>query len=404
MKTIKLNFKNKRGIKLSARLELPVDGKPDAYAVFAHCFTCNINLTSVRNISRALTLNQIGVLLFDFTGLGNSEGDFADTNFSTNVGDLISAVEYLEERDKAPQLLVGHSLGGAAVLLAAAQLPQIKAVATVGAPADPPHVAHLFDNKLEQIEKDGQAQVDIGGRNFTIKKQFIDDLEAQLLHLVIHQLDQAILVLHSPQDKTVGIENAAKIYTAARHPKSFISLDGADHLMSNKADAAYVGHMIAGWAMRYLDIQEEETLETEKQVVVRTDDDGYTTEIRAGLHALIADEPTAVGGNNLGPTPYGLLTAALGSCTSMTLRMYADRKQWPLKEVKVHLSHNKIHAQDCGDCETSEGRIDFIDREIELEGDLNDEQKKRLLEIADRCPVHRTLHGPVKVNTTLKDD
>ncbi|MEL7147215.1 MAG: alpha/beta fold hydrolase [Bacteroidota bacterium] len=403
MNSVRIKFPNEQGLLLSARLELPVSGRPKAYAVFAHCFTCSKNLNAVGHISSALTAKGIAVLRFDFTGLGQSEGEFADSNFSSQISDLIAAYQYLEENHVAPQIFIGHSLGGAAVLHAAGLLPSLKAVVTIGAPADPPHVKHLFTSNLEEIVENGEATVNIGGRPFKIKKQFIDDLEQADATERIKDLNKALLILHSPQDTTVGIENAAQIYTAARHPKSFISLDGADHLMTREVDSLYVGEVISSWVVRYIALPSDDPLETDDQVVVKTHESGYTTDMLVGGHAMIADEPTDVGGSNLGPSPYGYLAAALGSCTSMTLRMYADHKKWDLKEVTVHLSHNKKHSVDCDNCEQKGAKIDHFERVIELEGNLDDSQRQRLLEIADKCPVHRTLHSDVKVITRLQD-
>lgn len=402
MKTLRIKFPNQQGQELAARLDLPINQRPRACAIFAHCFTCGKDLSAVKNISLALTQEGIAVFRFDFTGLGQSEGEFADTNFSSNVDDLLAAAAYLSQEYDAPQLLVGHSLGGAAVLLAGLKIDSVKAVATIGAPADPIHVTHLVEGGKEEIKEKGKAMINIGGRPFCIKQQFLDDLQ-QIASGHIGKLKKALLVLHSPQDQIVGIQNAERIYKAAMHPKSYVSLDGADHLLSNPQDAKYVGQIIASWGMRYLDLKEEDALNTEKQVVVRTDDDGYLTEIKAGPHSFLADEPESVGGTNLGPSPYGYLSAALGACTSMTLRMYADRKKWDLKEVRVHLSHSKDYFQDSEAIDDKKSKIDIFDREIELEGNLDDEQKARLLEIADRCPVHRTLHNDVKVITKLAD-
>jgi len=402
MNSINVLFNNQSGEKLAAKLELPADSKPKAYAIFAHCFTCSKNLSAVVNISRALTMEGIGVLRFDFTGLGQSKGDFSETNFSSNIDDLIKANEFLKGEYNAPALIIGHSLGGAAVLAASHKLKNIQAVATIGAPADPVHVKHLFDKDLDEIEEKGEAQVSIGGRPFKVKKQLIDDLKKSSVKETLKELNKALLVMHSPQDAIVEVANARKIYESAMHPKSFISLDGADHLLSNKDDSMYVGKVIAAWAQRYLEFTETSDLSTDKQVVTRTGDDGYTTEIKAGYHFFLADEPESVGGKNLGPTPYDLLVAGLGACTSMTLRMYADRKKWPLEEVKVHLQHSKEHSQDCDNCEEKGAKIDVIAREIELFGDLTDEQKTRLLEIADKCPVHKTLHSDITIESKLK--
>ncbi len=403
MKTKRVQFKNKDGHTLSARLELPLDSHPHNCAIFAHCFTCNKNLTAIRNISQALTAQGIAVLRFDFTGLGESEGDFADTNFSSNVEDLVAAAQYLEQEIEAPSILIGHSLGGAAVLVAKHHLPSVKAVATIGAPYEPEHVSHLLQGSLEEIEQAGEATVQLSGRPFTIKKQFIEDIRSISSQSLIQKLQAALLVMHSPQDEIVGIENATQIYKAARQPRSFVSLDGADHLMTRKADSQYVGSMIATWAQRYIELPQAQELDSDHPVVVRTGEEGYTTDVKAGRHRLTADEPESVGGNDFGPTPYDFLSIALGTCTSMTLRMYADRKGWDLKEVKVHLQHNKIHAQDCEHCETQEGKIDQIERNLELEGNLDADQRKRLLEIADKCPVHRTLHSEVNIVTKLKE-
>ncbi|WP_305981980.1 bifunctional alpha/beta hydrolase/OsmC family protein [Roseivirga thermotolerans] len=403
MKTIKLKFPNKEGEQLAARLEMPVDKRVYAYALFAHCFTCSKNLMAVTHISRALTARGIAVLRFDFTGLGESEGDFEDTNFSSNVSDLIAAANYLEEHYQQAQIIIGHSLGGAAVLMAAAQLKYIKAIATIGAPADPTHVTHLFQNSIEQIESTGKAEVSLGGRPFTIKKQFVNDLAEYEKSGVIKELRRPLLIMHSPQDDVVDIKNAEKIYVSAMHPKSYVSLDGADHLLTNKGDAAYVGQVIAAWASRYVDFEKQTDLKTNEQVVVRNEADrGLQTEIMASGHFLLTDEPEEVGGTNLGATPYDLLVAALGACTAMTIRLYANHKKWPLEEVKVHLTREKRHANDARDL-SEKSKIEFIDRYLELSGNLTDEQRKRITEIADKCPVHKTLTNGLQVNTTLKD-
>jgi putative redox protein len=404
MDTKRVHFTNEKGQKLAAKLELPIDKKPEAFAIFAHCFTCNMNLNAVQHISTALTERGFGVLRFDFTGLGQSEGDFADTNFSSNVQDLICAAGFLREYYQAPKLIIGHSLGGTAAIFAGSVIESIQAIATIGAPSSPVHVKKQFGEYLETILSENQAEVELAGRPFTIKKQFIEDLQKQDIKAVIDELRKPILILHSPQDNTVSIHNAAKLYEKAIHPKSFVSLDGADHLLSNKQDSLYVGSMIASWAKRYVDIIEDDELKTDHHVVAQIRDHGYTTELKAGIHSLIADEPKSVGGDNFGPSPYGYLLSALGSCTAMTMRMYADRKGWKVNEINVHLSHTKDYAKDCEACEASSNKIDLIERVIEIDADLTAEQKEKLMAIADKCPVHRTLHNTVQVKTAALND
>ena len=408
MRSENLTFENQRGEELAARLDLPVDGDPIACALFAHCFTCTKNLKAVGNISRALTRQGIAVLRFDFTGLGESEGDFADTTFSSNVDDLVAAAEFMAEDYEAPAVLVGHSLGGAAVLQAAVQLPGVKAVATIGAPFDPQHVEHLFEDAVEEIEEEGLARVNIGGRPFTVKKQFIDDLRTQEAKDNIAQLKRALLIFHSPVDRIVDIENAALIFGAAKHPKSYISLDRADHLLMDPADSEYVGVVLAAWARKYIGAPQEDRKHIElgdNQVVARLEGAGYRTELLANGFPLIADEPLSVGGTNTGPTPYDYLVAGLGACTAITLRMYADHKKWPLDAVEVRLNHDKIHAEDCDDCDEApkKGKIDRIQRELVVEGALDEAQRKRLAEIANRCPVHRTLESKAHIVTQLRE-
>ena len=401
----KINFPNKEGSILSAKLELPANQHPHTFAIFAHCFTCNKNLMAIKNIARALNLNGIAVLRFDFTGLGESEGDFSDTNFSSNVEDLVHAAYFLEENFQAPSIFIGHSLGGAAVISAAAQIETIKAVAIIGAPADPQHVSHLLASGIEEIHKNGQAEINLGGRPFVIKKQFLEDIQAKSLEEKLANFGKrALLIMHSPQDLTVSIENAAQLYTAAKHPKSFISLDGADHLLSNKEDSIYIGEVISTWVKRYIDIPKQERIETDFPIVARlAAEDRYTTQIMVRKHGLTADEPESIGGNDFGPGPYELVSAGLGACTSMTLHMYARRKKWDLKEVIVHLNHGKDYAEDCENCEDPKSKIDHFERVLEIKGNLDETQRKRLLEIADRCPVHRTLEGQVKISTVLKE-
>ncbi len=398
----KVNFTNKEGQKLVGRLEMPVDRHPHNMAIFAHCFTCTKNLAAVKNISKGLTSNGFGVLRFDFTGLGESEGDFADTNFSGNVEDLVAAAEYLEENYSAPTLLIGHSLGGAAVLFAGAKINSVRAIATIGAPSNPVHVKHLLKSSIEEIKSEGQAIVNLSGRDFTIKKQFLDDLESNTLPDTVRNMRKALLIMHSPQDSTVEVKNAEEIYHHARHPKSFVSLDGADHLLSDRRDSHYVGKTIGSWAERYLELPTISRLTTKHQVVASLNgDDGFTTQLKAGKHYLTGDEPVDYGGNDFGPSPYEFVSAGLSACTAMTLQMYARRKKWDLAYVEVHTSYGKIHAEDCQACDQNSAKIDSFQREIQLSGDLDAKQKKRLLEIADKCPVHRTLEASSHIRTDL---
>lgn len=403
----KLTYENEQGEKLAVRLDLPEAGQPVAYALFAHCFTCNKNLRAIAHISRALKDEGIGVISFDFTGLGESDGDFADTNFSSNVQDLVAVAEQSIAEGRPPSILIGHSLGGAAALRAAGQLPSIKAVATIGSPYEPSHVLGLMGEGAEKIETEGVAEVTIVGRPFRIKKQFIEDLNQTSMDESIGNLRRPLLVLHAPFDKTVGIDNAAKIFEAARHPKSFVSLDRADHLLSDNADSHYAGSVIAAWARRYLPIVEEQAAEDPRiqpggkpgEVLVRIEKEHYRSEVWAGRHHLVADEPVRVGGTDEGPTPYDLLNGALGACTAITLRMYADRKNLPLEAVEVRVNHSKIHANECEECESEKGTVDHFERELKLFGPLDEAQRTRLLEIADRCPVHRTLDSENHITT-----
>lgn len=404
MRSQKIKFANTAGDQLAARLEWPVNQHPHSFAIFAHCFTCGKSLSAVRQISMSLNLSGVAVLRFDFTGLGESQGDFTETNFSSNVEDLIAAAHYLEQEYQTPTLLVGHSLGGAAVLCAAAQLPEVKAVAIIGAPFDPGHVQHLLEPAIEMIDETGLAKVNIGGRPFTVKKQFLDDIREQNLVEKLKNLDKALMIMHSPQDRVVAIENAARIYHTAMHPKSFVSLDGADHLLSNKLDAAYAGDMIGSWVKRYLDLPAKEDLRSDKAVAVRLGEEGYTTEIMVRQHSLQADEPESVGGNDFGPSPYELVAAGLGACTAMTLQMYAWRKKWPLEEVVVHLEHYKDYRTDQENLDDPKSKIDHFSRSIEIEGDLDESQRRRLLEIANKCPVHRTMEGEIEIVTDLKKE
>jgi len=402
MKTERIEFTGHGGATLSARLDLP-DGPHLATALFAHCFTCSKDILPARRIAARLTGAGIAVLRFDFTGLGHSGGEFENTTFTSNVQDLIAACGYLSERGMAPSLLIGHSLGGAAVLKAGAQMDNVKGIVTLGAPFAPDHVKHNFADHLEEIMHDGVANVDLGGRTFRIGKDFLDDINAVKLRPAIHRLNAALLVMHAPLDQVVGIENAQEIFTAARHPKSFVTLDNADHLISRAEDAEYAADVIAAWARHYLDLTPPAPPPGAPEGIVRVseaDPNGFLQDITSGpLHHTLADEPVAYGGTNRGMSPYGFLSSGLGACTSMTIRMYARRKGWPLSGVRVDVTHDKVHAQDADT--GSAQKIDTFQREIFLEGALDDTQRKRLLEIADKCPVHKTLMHASRIETRL---
>lgn len=408
MNTKKITFPNFRGEQLAARLELPDDEQPVAYAIFAHCFTCTKNLKAAVNISRAMSSRRIAVLRFDFTGLGESEGDFSETTFSSEVDDLLAAAAFLEREYLPPRLLVGHSLGGAAVLAAAERIPSTQAIATIAAPYSPAHLREVLGETAEEIERRGEATAHIGGREFTIRKSLLDDLEAHRPAESLRRLKGALLVMHSPGDSIVGIDNAAEIFEAAGHPKSFVSLGSADHLLSDADDSHYAGELIATWAARYLPQPEAAPSPqfpkggVDNRVTARTGPEGFLTQIFANGFSLIADEPAQYGGTDEGPSPYEYLLAGLGACTTMTLQMYARRKGWPLEDAVVRLTQEKIHAEDCKECDTDDSRIHKFVRELDVYGDLDDTQRRKLVEIAEKCPVHRTLTGKIEIETTLR--
>ncbi|MGV7218336.1 bifunctional alpha/beta hydrolase/OsmC family protein [Bradyrhizobium sp. UFLA05-112] len=399
----RFQFTGEGGHLLAAALELP-EGDPAAYALFAHCFTCGKDVLAARRIAVALAAKGIAVLRFDFTGLGSSEGDFANSTFSSNVADLVHAADHLRATRKAPAILIGHSLGGAAILAAGGKIPEAKAVVTIAAPSDPAHVTGLFRKHLDDIRKQGEVEVSLAGRPFRIKREFLDDIVEHELMKDLTTLHKALLVMHSPVDDTVGIDNATKIFVSAKHPKSFISLDHADHLLGKASDAVYAADVIAAWASRYVEAARPAKVadlpETPRQVIVQeTRKSKFNQMISVGPHRLVADEPVAAGGEDAGPGPYDFLLAGLGACTSMTMRLYADRKSLPLDRVTVTLKHSKIHAKDCEECETRDGMLDQIDSVIAMEGTLDAEQRKKLMEIADKCPVHRTLTSEIRIVT-----
>jgi uncharacterized OsmC-like protein/alpha/beta superfamily hydrolase len=398
MTTRNVRFPGAHG-ELAGRLHMP-PGAPRAYALFAHCFTCSKDSRAAAYVSQALAARGIAVLRFDFTGIGASGGAFEQTSFSSNIEDVLAAAAFLRTRHHAPQVLVGHSLGGTAVLAAAARIPEARALATIGAPFEARHVARMIDE--DRIRAIGEAEVHLGGRPFRIRRQFLDDLERHDPAKSLGALGKALLVMHSPRDAIVEIDNAARTFLAAKHPKSFVSLDDADHLLSSAADARYAAEVLAAWASRYLEQAAQEAVPGVR--VVEAGDGRFAEDIYAGRHRLRADEPIAHGGADSGPSPYDLLVAALGACTAMTLRMYAERKNIPLEHVSVDMRHDKMHAADCAECETREGRIDRIERVLTLEGLLDDAQRAKLLEIADKCPVHRTLQGEVVIPTRLAEE
>ncbi|MGV2114049.1 bifunctional alpha/beta hydrolase/OsmC family protein [Agrobacterium salinitolerans] len=406
--TQRLQFPGYSGAKLAARLDMP-KGTLRGYALFAHCFTCSKDLVAARHIAAELVREGLAVMRFDFTGLGSSEGEFASTNFSSNVADLVSAAEYLRENYAAPQLLIGHSLGGTAVLAVAKHIPEVRAVATIGAPVDVGHVLESFGTSLHEIETNGLAEVDLAGRKFVITKQFIDDARAQTIKEAIAEIRRPILVLHAPLDTTVGIENAAQIFNAARHPKSFVSLDRADHLLTDPADSDFAGRMISGWLTRYLPLDPLPSGIPLKNVLISETGDGkFQNLVLAGSHHMFADEPRSQGGLDSGPSPYDFLSIALGACTSMTLRVYAEYKQLELGRISVEVSHAKVHSQDCEDCigseHTGSTKIDRFERVISVNGEVSEELRVKIAEIADKCPVHRTLEAKAKVVTIVKSD
>lgn len=392
-----VQFVNDQGLSLSGDLYAPA-GRRRATALFAHCFTCTSDAKATVAIARALSQLGFAVLTFDFTGLGDSDGDFADSNFSTNVSDLVAAARFLNQTMGGPDLMIGHSLGGTAVLAAAPNVEACRAVATIGAPADARHVTRLLGGGRAALERDGEAEVKIGGRPFKIKRQLFDDLVRHGGLANLRALGRALLIMHSPRDTVVSIDNAAEIFEQALHPKSFVSLDDADHLLIRQRDARYAAHVLSAWAERFLEDVEPTPVQG---VSASTDAGRLTTALAAGRHEWIADEPRDVGGDDLGPTPYDLLSAALASCTSMTLQLYARRKGLALDEARVHVAHDRMHAEDCAECETREGKIDRFTRRLVLLGSLDGAARQRLGEIADRCPVHRTLTREIRIETTL---
>ncbi len=404
MKNALLEIENKQGNKLYARLELPANQHPSHFAIFAHCFTCSSNLNAARNISRALTNHGFGVVRFDFTGLGRSEGEFAESHFSANVDDLIAVHGYMTKHYAAPALLVGHSLGGAAVIVAASKLVEVKAIATLGAPSSVQHTKQHFSHAIDEVAEKGEVEVNIGGRPFKINNEFIQDFDKTDVLEILHELKKPMLIMHAPFDKTVSVNSAQELFQAAFHPKSFVSLDGADHLLADERDSLYAGDVIGSWVKRYFPEREKEKLDTKNEQVVGHLDltqNNFTTSIQTLKHSLTADEPADVGGDDFGPSPYELLNAGLAACTVMTMKLYAERKKWPLEEAFVYITHSKKHVADMEDESKSGTYLDHISKKIELIGDLDAEQREKLMQIAAKCPVHKTLQSKVEIETTL---
>ncbi len=372
------------------------------YALFAHCFTCGKDLFAARQIARSLAGKGIACVRFDFTGVGRSEESPELAGFSHDVDDLIAVYRHLARDYDAPALLIGHSLGGAAVLAAAHHLPDLMGVVTIGAPFDPEHVSHLIpDEAISQIEAVGYSDVRLGQRDIKVRDSFLTSIKNQDAERDIGRLRKPLLVMHAPNDELVELENAARIYNAAKHPKSFVSLDSADHMVSRREDALYAAEVISAWASRYMPPAPADQFPADRVIVTETNTGKFQQLIHAEGHRLIADEPLKVGGDDTGASPYGLLGAALGACTSMTIRMYAERKKIPLENIRVEVSHKKVHIQDCDGCEQRGQRIDEFTRHIQLTGSLSTDQVNALLKIADRCPVHQTLERANKIVTQL---
>ncbi len=404
MQSTKLNIQNSKGLQLQAYLELPPNQKPNNYAIFAHCFTCSSSLKPVINISRALTAHGFGVVRFDFTGLGQSEGEFADSHFSANVEDLLAVNDYMKEHYEAPSLLVGHSLGGAAVIVAASQLDNVKAVATIGAPSTTEHVKRHFSHQFDEIAEKGDVKVNIGGRPFKINQKFVDDFDKTDLPAITKQLRRPLLIMHAPFDKVVGIDNAQELFINAFHPKSFVSLDDADHLLLKEKDSNYVGNLIGAWVQGYFDTSNHAILNTEGEQLVghlNLLEDNFTTTLQTKNHSFIADEPKSVGGDDYGPSPYDYLSAGLAACTVMTLKLYAERKKWDLQEVFVYITYSKKHSEDLMQELEKPARFDHLLKKLKFVGNLDDSQQERLKEIASRCPVHRTLLSEIVIETEI---
>lgn len=406
MKKQKVAIENRKGLLLNAHLELPANQKPNYYAIFAHCFTCSSSLSAVRNICRALTQDGFAVVRFDFTGLGNSEGEFKESHFSANVEDLIDVHNYITRHFEAPSLLVGHSLGGAAALVAAAQIETVTAVATIGAPADVAHVKHHFSHGIEAVQEKGEVEINIGGRPFKINQTFVEAFDNTDLPVTVKKMGKPLLIMHSPLDTVVGVHNAKELYDIASHPKSFVSLDDADHLLTREKDSQYAGAVIATWAKRYSPKTENKMLATQGEQLVghlNILEDNFTTSIQTKHHKMIADEPESIGGSNFGPSPYEYLNAALAACTVMTLKMYAQRKKWDLEEVFVYLSHSQKHSDDLNIDVKEPKYLDHISKKLKFVGHLNDQQKEKLREIASHCPVHKTMANQVVFDTMVLD-
>ena len=400
--SLRFSFENASGLQLAAIVDLPI--LPIKYfALYAHCFSCGKDILVAARIARSLAAKGIAVMRFDFTGIGSSEGSFEESNFTNNCLDIVAATEYMRQHYQAPRLLIGHSLGGTAMLNAAEHIPEAAAIVSIAAPASPDHVLSHFESEVDKLEKQEKVDIELANKTLTISRDFVADLKQHSLLEKISQLRKALLIFHSPIDNIVSINEASKIFVAAKHPKSFISLDKADHLITEKKDIEYIAEAINAWALRYIDADIAEVPKIDSgEVLVGEGNNNFLREVASDDHAWFSDEPIAVGGDNLGPDPYEQLLSSLGTCTSMTLRMYVNHKGWQVDDIQVELKHSRQHIQDCEQPDKKLCKIELIEKLITITGQLDEKQLKRLTEVADRCPVHKTLLGEIKIQSNFE--